>query len=179
MLKSVFVVPTRGRPQNAARLLKAWEDTKAVADLYFVCDSDDWSLRDYEKIDGINILINYHTATGCVAPLNMGVMTLLDDSKYDRYDFFGFMGDDHLPRTPYWDYLLRLLLPLGRNGIAYGNDLLQGANVPTTCLMTRGICEKIKGMAPGTLKHLYVDNFWKVLGTDLGNLHYRASASLS
>jgi hypothetical protein len=172
MLKSVFVVPTRGRPQNAARLLEAWEDTKAVADLYFVCDSDDWALRDYQKIDRINILLNYHTATGCVAALNMGVMTLLDDSKYDRYDYFGFLGDDNVPRTPYWDYLLRLLLPLGRNGIAYGNDLLQGANVPTTCLMTRGICEKIKGMAPGTLKHLYVDNFWKVLGTDLGNLHY-------
>jgi len=172
MLKSVFVVPTRGRPQNAARLLKAWEDTKAVADLYFVCDTDDWALRDYEKIDGINILVNYHTATGCVAALNMGVMTLLDDSKYDRYDYFGFLGDDNVPRTPYWDYLLRLLLPLGRNGIAYGNDLLQGANLPTACLMTRGICEKVKGMAPGTLKHLYIDNFWKVLGTDLGNLQY-------
>ena len=172
MLKSVFVVPTRGRPQNAVRLLKAWEDTKAVADLYFVCDSDDWALRDYEKIENINILVNYETATGSVAPMNFGVKTLLDDTKYDRYDYFGVLGDDNVPRTLYWDYLLRLLLPLGRNGIAYGNDLLQGANLPTTCLVTRGICEAMNGIAPATLKHLYCDNFWKILGTDLGNLHY-------
>ena len=28
-------------------------------------------------------------------------------------------------------------------------------------------------MAPPTLIHLYMDNFWKALGQDLGNLVYR------
>lgn len=172
MRKTAYVVPTRGRPKSAERLLKAWEDTKAVADLYFVCDIDDWSLRDYEKIDGINILTNHTTINGCVEPLNFGVMTLLDDSTYDHYDYFGFLGDDNLPRTMYWDYLLRLLLPSDRNGIAFGNDLFHGGNLPTACLMTRGICEALKGMAPRTLKHLYVDNFWKILGTDIKALFY-------
>lgn len=172
MLKSVFIVPTRGRPQNAERLLKAWDETGAVADLYFVCDIDDWALRDYEKIPNINIITNHVTATGSAAPLNMAAMMLLNDSQYDHYDFFGFMGDDHLPKTQFWDYRLRLLFPMDKNGIAYGNDLLQGQNLPTAALLSRGIVQTLKGMTqPGT-KHLYFDNFWKQLGTDIQGLYY-------
>jgi|APGre2960657404_1045060.scaffolds.fasta_scaffold21027_2 hypothetical protein len=172
MQKSVFIVPTRGRPQNAKRLLKAWKDTKAVADLYFVCDIDDWSLRDYQAIDDINIITNHITAAGMAQPLNMAAMLLLDDTKYDRYSYFGFLGDDHLPRTDFWDYLLTLQIPGNRQGIAYGNDLLQGANLPTACLMTRGIVENLKGMCQPKAKHLYLDNFWKKLGQDINGLFY-------
>ena len=172
MLKSVFVVPTRGRPKNAERLLKAWENTKAVADLYFVCGIDDWYLRDYEKIDGINILFNHTTADGAAEPLNFGIRTLLDDSKYDRYDYFGFLGDDNVPRTLYWDYLLRLKLPFGKNGISWGNDLLQEGNLPCHVLTTRAVCEALNGMTPPQNKHCFIDNFWRKLGEDLGELHY-------
>jgi len=172
MTKSVIIVPTRGRPQNAKRLLKAWKDTKAVADLYFVCDIDDWSMRDYQALDDINIITNHITAAGMAQPLNMAAMMLLDDTKYDRYSYFGFMGDDHVPRTEYWDYKLALQLPPNKNGIAYGNDLLQGGNLPTACLMTRGIVENLKGMVQPGAKHLYLDNFWKQLGQDINSLHY-------
>ena len=172
MRKTVYVVPTRGRPENASRLLKAWKDTKAVADLYFVCDIDDWSLRDYQAIPDINIITNHITASGMAQPLNMACMTLLDDTRYERYAYFGFMGDDHVPRTDYWDYLLALLIPMQKQGIAYGNDLLQGGNLPTACLMTRGIVEELRGMVQPKAKHLYLDNLWKKLGTDINGLYY-------
>lgn len=169
----VYVVPTRGRPKNAKRLLKAWKDTRAVADLFFVVDVDDWEHRAYEALDGINIITNHITGGGMAQPLNMAAMMLLDDNKYDRYSYFGFMGDDHLPRTDFWDYRLTLMIPGDKkNGIAYGNDLLQGANLPTSCLMTRDIVWKLKGMVQPKAKHLYLDNFWKKLGQDIDGLYY-------
>ncbi len=171
-MKAVYVVPTRGRPENADRLLKAWKDSKAVADLYFVCDIDDSSLRDYQALTDINIITNYVTGSGMAQPLNMACMVLLDNNRHDYYNYFGFMGDDHVPRTDYWDYLLTLQIPAQKQGIAYGNDLLQGGNLPTAVLMTRGIVEALRGMVQPKAKHLYLDNMWKKLGTDINGLYY-------
>lgn len=171
-MKSVYIVPTRGRPENASRLIKAWKDTDAQSDLFFVCDIDDPRMRDYEQIPDIAIITNLHTSGGMAQPLNMAAMILLNDEKYDRYQYFGFMGDDHLPRTKYWDYLLKLTIPGTKQGIAYGNDLLQQGNLPTACLMTRGIVEKLRGMVQPGAKHLYLDNFWLQLGRDINGLYY-------
>ena len=78
----------------------------------------------------------------------------------------------HVPRTDYWDYLLTLQIPAQKQGIAYGNDLLQGGNLPTAVLMTRGIVEALRGMVQPKAKHLYLDNMWKKLGTDINALYY-------
>jgi len=45
----VVIVPSRGRPANAARVVKAWEETGAfdVASLIFAIDEDDPAYRDY------------------------------------------------------------------------------------------------------------------------------------
>jgi hypothetical protein len=81
------------------------------------------------------------------------------------------MGDDHLPRTPGWDKAF--IQALGHNtGIVYGDDLLQGANLPTAYGMSRDLVNELRGMTfPGCI-HLFFDNFVKQLGLDLEYLKY-------
>jgi hypothetical protein len=82
------------------------------------------------------------------------------------------MGDDHFPRTHGWDQAyLDALRELG-TGIVYGNDLLQGHRLPTQCAMTADIVRRWGYMALPTLRHMYVDNFWRDLGNAADCLRY-------
>lgn len=165
------VVPTRGRPENMLRLAQAFKDTKAEAHLYGVIDNNDpkWD-EYYEHTDYLQIPASNETG-GCAKSLNTGAVSLLDITKYPLYDYFVFMGDDHIPRTQHWDRELQKAL-LGKTGIVYGNDLLQGENLPTAFAMTRDIVNELRGMTFPKCKHLYFDNFVKQLGIDLGYLKY-------
>ncbi len=108
---------------------------------------------------------------GCANSLNTGAVYLLDYSNYPLYDYFVFMGDDHIPRTQGWDKAF--IQALGQNtGIVYGDDLLQGANLPTAFGMSRDLVNELRGMTfPGCV-HLFFDNFVKQLGLDLEYLKY-------
>jgi hypothetical protein len=81
------------------------------------------------------------------------------------------MGDDHLPRTQNWDQAF--IQALGINtGIVYGDDLLQGANLPTAFGMSRDLVVELQGMTFPHCVHLFFDNFVKQLGLDLNYLKY-------
>jgi hypothetical protein len=85
------------------------------------------------------------------------------------------MGDDHRPRTQGWDVAyVQALRAMGSTGIVYGNDLLQGQNIPTQVAMTSDIVQALGYMAPDSLTHLFVDNYWKDLGVGAGCLTYLA-----
>jgi hypothetical protein len=165
------VVPSRGRPENAERLAQAFKDTGAEADLYIVIDNDDPKWNEYAKSENYKKLPADNKTGGCAKSLNTGAVLLLDITKYPLYDYFVFMGDDHLPRTPGWDKAF--IQALGSNtGIVYGDDLLQGANLPTAYGMTRDLVNELRGMTfPGCV-HLFFDNFVKQLGLDLEYLKY-------
>jgi glycosyltransferase involved in cell wall biosynthesis len=170
-MKMCVVVPSRGRPENADRLAKAFKDTNTEADLYFVIDNDDPKWDEYVKNKNIQCLPADNKTGGCANSLNTGAVYLLDFSNYPLYDYFVFMGDDHLPRTQNWDQAF--IQALGINtGIVYGDDLLQGANLPTAFGMSRDLVVELQGMTfPGCV-HLFFDNFVKQLGLDLNYLKY-------
>ena len=170
-MKMCVVVPSRGRPENAARLAQAFVDTQTEADLYFIIDNDDPKWNEYAKNENIKCLPADNKTGGCAASLNTGAVYLLDFTKFPLYDYFVFMGDDHLPRTKNWDKAF--IQALGINtGIVYGNDLLQGENLPTAFGMSRDIVMELQGMTfPGCI-HLFFDNFVKQLGIDLNYLKY-------
>ena len=170
-MKMCVVVPSRGRPENAERLAQAFKDTGAEADLYIVIDNDDPQWNEYAKSENYKKLPADNKTGGCAKSLNTGAVLLLDITKYPLYDYFVFMGDDHLPRTPGWDKAF--IQALGTNtGIVYGDDLLQGANLPTAYGMSRDLVNELRGMTfPGCV-HLFFDNFVKQLGLDLEYLKY-------
>jgi len=160
-----IIVPTRGRPSNIEDLLFSLQETNTASDLWLVLDDDDPELDHYTELN--NALIFPREGKGMAKPLNKAAMFLLDD-----YRHFAFLGDDHRPRTDKWDQFFIKELDLLGTGLVYGNDLLQGENLPTAVAMTGDIVRELKGMVPPGLIHLYLDNFWMQLGKDLGAFSY-------
>lgn len=170
-MKTCVIVPSRGRPENMARLAASFGGTNASADLYAVIDNDDPRWNDYTRDDLYACLPSDNKTGGCAYALNSATELLLDYSNFPFYDLYIFMGDDHLPRSADWDKAFQKAL-MGKTGIAYGDDLLQGQNLPTAYAMTRDIVEELQGMTFPGCKHLYFDNFVKQLGIDLNCLIY-------
>ena len=164
---NLVLVPTRGRPKNAVEVLQAHREFSCRSDLLFVVDKDDEEIVNYRSAVGVEYILEIENTTrGMAYPVNVAA------KKYaDEYDFFTFIGDDHRFRTPDWDIALSRAIG-SAPGISYGNDLLQGENLPTAVMMSKAIVSALGGMVPPKLRHLYLDNFWKKIGQDLGNLVY-------
>lgn len=165
----VVLVPSKGRPESALRLAKAFEDTCAgPTTVRFVIEGDDPRRSEYLDA-GLHWDSTPPGAPGIVRPLNHAA-----EYWSHHCDYIGFLGDDHLPRTIGWDQeLVSEIKKLGEFGFAYGNDLLQGENLPSAVIMSSNIVRTLGYMVPPTLKHLYADNFWKDLGTVTTSLAYR------
>lgn len=168
------IVPTRGRPGNAARLAAAFRDTDALnAVPVFVADHDDPELGAYRRlldageIPRLMVPDIGGTGRGMCAALNYAA------TRYaELYEAVGFMGDDHLPRTAGWDDRVLEALDSLSPRVVYGNDLLQGPNLPTAVFLQSRMIRAMGIMAPYSLRHLYIDNFWKHLGEQTGGLVY-------
>lgn len=168
-----MIVPSRGRPQNIKRLVKAMAETITInTKLLVVIDIDDPVAAEYIKVleaaqEWPWVSLYVQSAANKLNP----ILNYCAKQYAPFTDFIGFMGDDHLPRTVGWDS--RLTGVLGTQpGVAYGNDKFQGAALPTAVVMTSKIVDTLGYMAPPPLQHMYLDNFWKQLGTDLDCLIY-------
>lgn len=162
----LMIVPTRGRPHKAREVLEAVAATRAFADVLFVTDLDDPAVEEYEKIElpHWGRMLSVPTK-GMVKALNLGVK-----AYGGHYSHIGFMGDDHRPRTKNWDVALSTIYT---EYICYGNDLMQGWNLPTHVVMPQRMVKALNWeMAPECFDHLFIDNYWKALGEAVGRLHY-------
>lgn len=165
------IVPSRGRPLNIGQLIESFDATRIVAELHVVVDEDDPVVHEYDKILAHSPDWVRWTRTkpkGMVGALNEAA-TKYANVMRGAPKIIGFMGDDHRPRTYGWDVMLEKALE--RIGIAYGNDLLQGANLPTQVFMSSEIIRALGHMAP-PFRHLYVDNYWRALGEGANCLSY-------
>ena len=163
MSKLLLIVPSRKRPQACEELLAQFNQTASIdASILFGLDEDDKSQYSEEVLKYSSV--NPRLRMG-------GTLNLLARQNCDKYDYLAFMGDDHRPRTPHWDR--QLTEAIGeRPGVSYGNDLLQGANLPTAVVISAKIVQKIGYMVPPSLIHMYMDNFWRDMGAKLNNLNY-------
>src|SRR5882762_394671 len=163
----LVIVPSRGGPKSIERLMKAWKETTDSATLLVCVDHDDPTLAEYEQlhyVDGCELwILGERLRLG-------GTLNKIARGNCFFYDNLGFMGDDHLPRTEHWDTTIEEALETSM--IAYGNDLLQGANLPTAVFMQSLIVQRISYMVPPGIVHLYLDNFWRALGEKLESLQY-------
>jgi len=169
----LVLVPTRGRPQSAVRLVEAWEKVDTInAALMFVVDDDDPELAAYRTLmdEGVIKRMTVLSAPGqpgITIPLNRAASIYAGSCRV-----IGFMGDDHLPRTTGWEDRIVEAADTCCPRVVYGNDLLQGENLPTAVFMPSKMVRAMGFFAPPVLKHLYADDFWLRLGRDLGALRY-------
>ena len=167
----LVIVPSRGRPANITALIESWKQTRTYASLLVVIDHDDDTLANYYTAvanapDWVTLTVTERKRLG--PTLNEYAL-----NNVQGYDIIGFMGDDHRPRTHGWDQRFAAsIATVGGIGIAYGNDLIQGVNLPTAVWMSSCIIETIGYMVPPGMIHLYLDDFWKALGLRLQRLTY-------
>lgn len=179
MTSLAVVVPTKGRPLNAARLIEAVNHTAGgyFQDLVLAVDHDDPQLPVYRQAIPPEVAsANWdwvRVAEVKVTPQRMGpVLNHVAVDLARDYSHIAFMGDDHLPRSDGWDEELVDALG-GKPGVAYGNDLVQGENLPTAVVISSDIIRALGYFCPPEQMHLYLDDYWKMLGQSVGNLQYR------
>lgn len=169
----VVIVPSRGRPEAARELAEAFAETcTADTRLVVAVDESDPTRSDYYQIlhgGDVRAGMLIWPSRSMVEALNLSASFVAVDPERLA---IGFMGDDHRPRTRGWDQAyLGVLRELG-TGIVFGNDLLQGERLATQCAMTADIIRAVGHMAPPTLTHLYVDNYWMAVGSGADCLRY-------
>lgn len=171
----LYIVPSRGRPHNVEQLLEAWEATRGCAYLWICVDDDDPQLEAYEK------LTMPEWAKLRVAPrMRLGPTINHYTTEYlstnyplKSLDMIGFMGDDHRPRTKDWDLkILGAAHAVQDIGVIYGNDLIQGKNLPTSVAITTNVINELGYFCPPGVMHLYLDNAWADIGRALEKLIY-------
>lgn len=171
MKKIAVIIPTRGRSVNAFEVIEAFQQTRSCGPtkLIFGVDDDDPELEKYKDVEMVApewVSFEYGPRLRMGGTLNKLAV------KYAKeYEIIGFMGDDHRPRTHGWD--ASFVSQMVETSIQYGNDLIQGPNLPTAVFMTSDIINTLGYMVPPTMTHLFLDNFWLTLGKRLSRLTYR------
>lgn len=182
-MKALYIVPTRCRPNNARRLVEAFNKTVAHpsdVSLLLAIDLDDPMIDEYMMIYSDYVDSPLDVAIASDDRMRLGPTLNHYAKKYaSLYDILGFMGDDHLPETYGWDVALRSVLEASKIGVAYANDGFQGPNLPTAVAMTSNIVRELGYFVPPKLIHLYMDNFWKDIGLRITSLHYLHNVNIT
>jgi hypothetical protein len=171
----LVIVPSRGRPQNIARLLDAAHETSRMrTHLHVAVDDDDPELPRYEYV--------MNTAGGTDDVLERGPRKGLTEwtnaiavRRAHQYGFLASLGDDHVPHTPGWDKtLIQGIGRMGGTGFTYPWDGTR-EDIPEAVVMSSDIVRTLGWMALPGLSHWYIDNVWADLGRGIGCLrHCRA-----
>ena len=163
MNTNLVILPTRSRPENAERCINALKEHSVMSDFIIAIDDDQADL--YPRLDDVIYEVNPRLRMN-------GTLNLVANKYADKYETIFFLGDDHLVQTPNWDEYLSKAIAEKGYGLAYGNDLLQGAKLATAVMMSTNIIKAVGYMAPPKLVHLFMDNYWMILGHELNSLWY-------
>jgi hypothetical protein len=168
------VIPSRGRPGQAAALVDAIRDTSGVNAFCAVAvDSDDPALPDYYQAlrnRATGSVVEVDGDGGHVGAINAGARKALEWSPGVKA--IAKLDDDHMPKTHGWAKLLLEQLDKLGGGIVYGDDLLQGSRLPTSPVISAAIVEALGWMALPSLRHMYCDDVWRELGKAADCLKY-------
>jgi hypothetical protein len=161
------MVPTRGRPEKCARILKSFVETTSLdtTDILFITDGDDdsyenmdWGVADHAVIDPRESLT--------------GKLNRTADICAEQYNVLMFVGDDHVFVTPGWDdIMLRELDSMGGTGMLYPDDKRR-VDVPEIIMISSDIVKTLGHFAEPSLKHYYLDNSWAEIGKRTGLIKF-------
>jgi hypothetical protein len=171
MADLAIITPTRGRPRQFADLVETVHATAAgTVEIWAGMDDDDHA--DYAEALGLADVLRgpRRSLSGWTNHLATQALSSENPPRY-----LASLGDDHRPRTPGWDRILIDAiggLP-GGFGFAYGNDLFQGANMPTAWVVSADVVRALGWMMLPGCAHMYVDNAVLELGRAAGRIVYR------
>ena len=164
MNSNLAMIPTRNRPNNAVRAFEQLKKVSSESDFLIIINEDQSDI--YPEIEGVmrEVVPSHYWD---IAKDNHIV-----HKYWDSYSTITAIDDDCMVTTQGWDALLAAPIKKRGYGISYGNDTIQGENLPTKVMISSNIVKALGFFAPPVLKHLYADNFWKELGVNLNALDY-------
>jgi hypothetical protein len=169
----LVITPTRGRPDSAARMVAAVKRT-AVADTQVVLGVDEDDSDSYQGFEDKGCWVRSGPRMNCADWSNR-----LAKGFGQSFRYLASMSDDHVPVTPGWDgMLIAEIEDMGGTGIAYGDDGLQGKNLPTSWVMSSDIVEALGWMYCPPMTRLFCDNVIKDIGEQAGCLSFVPSVSV-
>ena len=97
----MWILPTRSRPDNCQRLVKHWKETNSSTPVLVRLDHFDPFLKELLKIDWPDtFIISVGEREGVAKATNEVFL------KYPNEPWYGFLADDFIPRTEFWDLKL-------------------------------------------------------------------------
>ncbi|MDE3097772.1 MAG: hypothetical protein KGK07_17435, partial [Chloroflexota bacterium] len=91
---------------------------------------------------------------------------------FHGHDILAFFGDDHRPRTRGWDARVVDAMRAMGPGLVYCDDGLQGERLPTAPFWHADVIRALGWFYPPVLTHLFADDYWLHLASDLGRRTY-------
>lgn len=164
-----ILVPSRGRPENVARLTARCAETcQTDYQLCWAFDDDDPTLDENKRAAGSGYIW-----TGPRDGLGGWTNKLWRELEHD-FRYFASIGDDHFPVTHGWDKLMTGTLEEAGGGFAYcWNGVYQEIrNYPEMCVVSAPILSALGWMCEPTLRHYCVDVVWMDLGQAADCLYY-------
>lgn len=173
----VVITPSRGRPRQLNELAHAVaQSTRGRAVVVGLVDVDDPKLAHYRALPCVVVSGTRKSLSGWTNHAAHQLVTtawswLTGQREPPRY--LASLGDDHRPLTPDWDRkLIAAIEAMDGPGWAYGDDGLQGANMPTAWVQSSELVRGLGWMMLPTCRHFCVDNVVLYLGTEAGRLAY-------
>lgn len=162
----LVMVPTRGRRAQCERLLESFRETSTCADLAFITDPDDQEM--YAGVDWGD------AAVGVLEPREYltGKLNKTAEAMAGMYRVLMWAGDDHVFKTPGWDWImLAALEDMGGSGWVYPDDKRR-QDVPEIWMCSSDVVKALGWFANPALSHYYIDNTIAELGKRSGLLRY-------
>ncbi len=159
------VAPSRGRPENISRLRDAIRET-AITDVTILVGLDEDDAGSYPRLPDVEYTVRPRQR------LNAW-WNELAQANLDRFHTFVFLGDDNVPRTPGWDFLLDdELRQHGGAGFATGPDLLRRDRKFTWAAISAEQLRRVGYVGPPGLTHLCIDSAWQSLADATGTKYW-------
>jgi hypothetical protein len=146
----MWILPSRGRPQNVIRLIEAFNRTGATTPVWLRLDDDD----PQPEFHGGNWIIN----TGPRLPLSEIYAEAY--RKYPDLPWYGFIADDVVPKTNGWD--TALIEAAGENGMAVPGGGHDPEGAPHFVL-GGDLVREIGWLSLPGLDRLYIDTVWQLI----------------
>ncbi len=166
----MWILPSRSRPQNIERLLKAYKETSASTPVWLRIDEDDPMAGGYYADHPLwTIQIGERKR---FSDIYLEALQLFPDSKW-----YGFIADDVVPETPHWD--IKLIEAAGSDGMAVpagGHEDYTGA---PHFVLGGDLVREVGWLALPKLDRLFIDTVWWDVAKALNVLRFVPNVVLS
>ena len=161
----MWLIPSRGRPAQLDRLMKACRSMGMTTPAVVRLDGDDDTLPAYMDLERPKDWAFVVARRGPLSAVYNGGFRAMPD-----LDWYGFLADDVVPETAGFDRLL--IDAAGLDGMAYGDDGINGSGLGTHFVLGGDLVRSCGFLALPGLERLFIDTSWNDIAHDRGTHRY-------